>query len=90
MSRDDDLQCQRKLMSDSVTMEGDSEVRSADSGTFLIAARRGATSAVDQGLREDPSLLLAADEEGNTALHLASLGAHDQVVSLLLKVSDDN
>jgi len=69
-------------------MLSDAKNDSDRSAAFLHAARRGACAEVSRILEDDHTLLLAADGDGNTALHLAAMGAHDELVGQLLNVSE--
>ena len=48
------------------------------------AARQGNLEEVMRLIQEDPEIVNATDEDGNTALHLASFKGHVDVVSYLL------
>ena len=51
---------------------------------FLDAARRGDLARVQEQLARDPSLALASDDTGDTALHRAAMGGYLPVIHALL------
>lgn len=56
---------------------------------FLIAAQKGDIETIKQCLANDVRINIQ-DEHGNTALHLATLHGHKEIVQLLLKTRLDN
>ena len=63
--------------------EEDEDFDEQEAADFLRAAEEGNINGL-QIVREKPELLEVQDELGNSALHLAALGAHLDVVKLLL------
>ena len=68
---------------EAVGEEDDDDFDEQEAADFLRAAEEGNLDGV-QLVREKPELLEVQDELGNSALHLAALGAHLSVVRLLL------
>ena len=68
---------------EAVGEEDDDDFDEQEAADFLRAAEQGNLDGV-QLVREKPELLEVQDELGNSALHLAALGAHLSVVRLLL------
>ena len=55
-----------------------------DTAAFFRAVERGEPDPVRQALAADPALVLARDETGATALHVAAFHGRREVVELLL------
>ncbi|GAB1312345.1 Heterokaryon incompatibility domain-containing protein [Madurella fahalii] len=61
----------------------------AVNGALLLASRKGWTKLVEVLLKQEADVTFRSDDSGSTALHLAAMGGHVEVVKRLLKKGVD-